>query len=547
VSIFKKLIVVLMSLILIACKQDNKPPRLVVLIAVDHLAHFTYNHYLPVFTGGFKWLDEHGVTFDNAHHEHGYSATGPGHFVLGSGQYPGPAGMLGNNWYERELEKNVYCVEDPDAQALDIPVYSVSYDKVNATSFGDWLKANSPESKVYSVSCKDRASVLMGGKNPDLAIWYNWRGAFTTTDYYTDEIPLWLKDFNREANIYAYKDSLWTRSLPESVYAEYAHADSFYGETDRYLKENYSPIFPIGYEAGWDEKKVYSEIASRPWMDRITLDLASRVIKENSLGKDDTPDVLTIGLSVLDWINHYYGPYSHEAMDHLVKIDQYIEAFLKDLDQQVGLENVVFAMTTDHGGMPLPEHWTKVMGKPGGRVDEELYIATRAAAYAKIDSLYGHHDYIIRHGSSYYYNLEMMDSMGVDQNLVSSIIQSHMESVEGIYRVYTKTELLAAKPSDRNAYRLSHFMHPVKSPDLYTLIEEGWLFRHPYGTSHSTPYDYDSHAPLVFSHSSFTKTILADSVATVDIAVTLGDILGVKPTNKVDGKSLLVSLPRAAD
>jgi len=30
-----------------------------------------------------------------------------------------------------------------------------------------------------------------------------------------------------------------------------------------------------------------------------------------------------------------------------------------------------------------------------------------------------------------------------------------------------------------------------------------------------------------------------DSVATVDMAVIIGDLLGVKPLNKVDGKSLL--------
>jgi len=36
-----------------------------------------------------------GIEFRNAHHEHGYPVTGVGHFVLGSGLYPGPVGFWG--------------------------------------------------------------------------------------------------------------------------------------------------------------------------------------------------------------------------------------------------------------------------------------------------------------------------------------------------------------------------------------------------------------------------------------------------------------------
>jgi len=530
-------ILLLSILFLFACKPEEKP-RLVVVIALDHFAYFTYDHYRPVFTGGFKWLIDHGNRFDNAHHEHGYCSTGPGHFVLGSGLHPGPAGIPGNNWYDRITKKDVYCVEDPDANELEIPAYQVSYNKVNGSSYGDWLKAASPQSKVYGVACKDRASIMMSGKTPDLAIWYNWRGSFTTNDYYTDAIPPWLKGFNDKLNILSYRDSIWTNDVPPKLLAEYTHGDSFYGETDRFETSTYSPVFPIGFEAEWDDAKIMTEVAARPWMDRMTLDLATNIVHENGLGQDKYPDVLNIGLSTMDLLAHYYGPFSQEVMDHLLKVDGYLETFIEYLDQEVGLEHVVFVLTSDHGGLPLPEHWTQIMKKPGGRVDEEVYLATRARAYAELDSLYGSHDYILRRGSTYYYDFSKMDSLSVKQTVVDSILQTYMESVEGVYRLYTKAELLAATPEDHLAYRLRNFMHPELSPDLYTLIEEGWLFRNPYGTSHSTPYEYDSHVPLLISSEQLQSVSLMDSVATVDLAPTLGDILGVDPLNKVDGKSL---------
>ncbi len=525
-------------LILAACKPEPKP-RLLVFISMDHFAYHTYNHYRPAFTGGFKWLEDHGVSFENAHHEHGYTSTGPGHFVLGSGMYPGPAGVLGNNWWDRIQKKNVYCVEDPDAQALDIPAGNLSYDKVNGSSFGDWLKASSPRSKVYSVACKDRAAIMLGGKNPDLADWYNWQGAFTTTDYYTREIPAWLKDFNADLHLLSYRDSVWTPLCPAADYLAYAHADSFYGETDRYLTNPYSPVFPIGFEPEWDDSRIYTEIAGRPWMDRITLELALRAAKEAHLGQDATPDVLNIGLSPLDLIAHYYGPYSWEAMDHLLRVDQYLKTFLETLDVEIGLENVVIALSTDHGGLPLPEHWTQVMGKTGGRVNEEVYLATRAAAYALIDSTYGDHDFIYRKGSSYYYDHAAMDERSVQASVIDSILQHYMESVEGVHRLYTKAELLAADSSDEIRWRLRHFMHPVLSPDLYTLEEYGWIFRNPWGTTHSTPYDYDSHVPFIVARQGESARRIGEHVSTVDIAPTLAEILGIKPADRVDGKSVL--------
>ena len=532
------LTLLIVTLVLFSCKEKTKQPKLVVVISIDHLAHFTYDHYRPAFTQGFKWLHDHGISFENAHHEHGYCATGPGHFVLGSGKHPGPAGILGNYWYDRDLKKDVYCVDDSTANELDIPANHVSYGPVKATAYGDWLKTTSPESKVFAVACKDRAAIMMGGKNPDLAVWYNWRGNFTTTDYYTDKIPSWLFDFNAGNNILSYRDSLWTTTLDPAMLAEYTHGDSFYGESDRYDNDIYTPTLPIGFEQEWDDAKIGTEIASRPWMDRMTLDLAERTVLENQLGLDATPDILSIGLSTMDLLAHYYGPFSHEVMDHLMKLDGYMMEFIEFLESEVGLENVIFALSSDHGGLPLPEHWTHIQKRIGGRVNEAHYLETRRKAYAVIDSLYGNHDFIHRSGSSYYYDQDMMASLGVEQAVVDSILQTYMESVEGIHRLYTRQELLEADKTDFRKARLRNFMHPRLSPDLYSLLEEGWLYRNPYGTSHSTPYEYDSHVPLIFSHVGSQARSLMDSVATVDLAPTLGDILGVQPTNEIDGKSL---------
>ena len=42
----------------------------------------------------------------------------------------------------------------------------------NAFTVGDMLKAQSPASRVVGVSFKDRAAILMGGRQADAAYWY---------------------------------------------------------------------------------------------------------------------------------------------------------------------------------------------------------------------------------------------------------------------------------------------------------------------------------------------------------------------------------------
>ncbi len=76
----------------------------------------------------------------------------------------------------------------------------------------------------------------------------------------------------------------------------------------------------------------------RPWLGREVLKISKQTIIEDKLGSRESPDLLFIGLSAMDWIIHDYGPYSQETMDALIKVDQYLGRFFKDVDKIVGLE-----------------------------------------------------------------------------------------------------------------------------------------------------------------------------------------------------------------
>ena len=343
-------------------------PKLVITLVVDQMRPDLLTRFDDLYTGGFRWLMDHGIWFTDAHHEHSYTATGPGHFAIGSGQYPGRVGVIGNSFYDRDLQKKVNCVEDPDAHVVGAEEGKArSYSRYNTTGLGDWVKSSFSNSKVISIGGKDRTAVLLGGQKPDLALYFNYAGRFISSDYYVESLPDWANQFNTSLNAEAYKDSLWTKSLPDDVYLKYAREDFYQGELDDYLNDDYSPVFPIGIDPKNNPKEYFM---ARPWFEREILNLAKEAVVNENLGVDSSPDLLFIGFSAMDWMIHDYGPFSQEIMDAFIKLDKYLGNFIEFLDKSVGLNNVQFVLTGDHGGLPLPEYVIE-QGGIAGRINRE--------------------------------------------------------------------------------------------------------------------------------------------------------------------------------
>ena len=59
------------------------PPKLVILLVVDQMRPDLLTRFNDLYRGGFRWLIDQGIWFTNTHHEHSYTATGPGHTAIG--------------------------------------------------------------------------------------------------------------------------------------------------------------------------------------------------------------------------------------------------------------------------------------------------------------------------------------------------------------------------------------------------------------------------------------------------------------------------------
>ena len=532
----KKLLGLFISVCLFgSCTRDAPQIKLVVLMVADQLRPDLLSRFDNLYTGGFRWLIDNGVSFTNVHHEHSYTATGPGHYVIGTGQYPGPGGVLGNSFYDRVLSKKVNCVEDPVAKPIGGDGNARSYVRYGTTGIGDWMKSADSLSKVFSIGGKDRAAVFLGGKHPDMVLYYNYHDRFISSDYYAESVPPWLDSFNQDLNIETYRDSLWTRSLPDSLYLKYAREDYFYGETDSYRNEPYSPVFPIGFDPDVDSGE---EIMGMPWFEKFTLNLCESVLNEESLGQDDHVDLLSISFSAMDWIIHRYGPFSQEVMDASIKLDEYLGDFISDLDRSIGLEHIEFILTADHGGLPLPEY-ERSQGRKSGRIDRDELIEAFEWIEDEIAEVYAK-NLFVRDGVNYFFNLGKLKKRNTQLSGPAGIIKKYLPKVNGIEKVFTKQEILDADTTDKIIRRMKNMIHPERSPDVLALVSSGNIYRFPYGTGHGTPYDYDTHVPLLFSRKNRPKRQVSGRVATVDIAPTIGHILSIPIPESVDGKILKI-------
>ena len=184
-------------------------PRLVLLIAVDQLRYDYLTRFRADFNGGFRRLLTQGAVFTNAHLEHYPSVTAVGHATMLTGAPPSVSGIVGNDWYDRALKKNVTSVEDPAVQRSR-GGNAASPHRLLVSTVGDQLKMAGRASKVVGLSLKDRSAILPGGRMADGAYWYDAKsGTFTSSTWYFPELPGWVRDWNAHRTADRFAGQSW--------------------------------------------------------------------------------------------------------------------------------------------------------------------------------------------------------------------------------------------------------------------------------------------------------------------------------------------------
>lgn len=213
--------------------KPSTRPRLVILIIIDQFRNDYLDRFRPYFVeGGFNRLMS-GARFTTCRYNYAITATGPGHASIATGTYSNIHGIIENEWYDRALKRPVNCVEDPDTRIVDSARGSgekrgASPHFLLGSTLGDELRlASNFQSKVISVSLKDRAAILPGGHTANAAYWYQAStGRFVSSTYYMTALPHWAAGFDDGLPAKEYCGKAW-KALDETpgasgqVFTEY--------------------------------------------------------------------------------------------------------------------------------------------------------------------------------------------------------------------------------------------------------------------------------------------------------------------------------------
>jgi hypothetical protein len=116
-------------------------------------------------------------------------------------------------------------------------------------------------------------------------------------------------------------------------------------------------------------------------------------------------------------------------------------------------------------------------------------------------------------------------------------------AVPGVLRV-DRMDALARADTVRDAVarRWLHMLPPEYPVPVVVTLTPGSVWGTRTAAEHGTPNDYDAHVPLILGGAPFAAGHHAAPVRVVDLAPTLAQVLGVRPTERVDGRVLREAL-----
>ena len=506
---------------------DSKP-ALVLLIAIDQLRNDRIDASLP---GGLGKLAREGKMYTDASLDHGLTSTCPGHAVIMTGVNPSKAGIPGNYYIDTASWTLRYCVED------DAPEHLVlggeegrSPWMLTEPTLGQRVKALF-NGRSFSVSGKDRAAIMMAGHEADGVYWFDKdQVRFTTSKFYEQSLPDYVNTFNK----------LFVDSLPllwEHDAGRF-RADDYIGESD-----DNSRVSGHSIRDG-DTDELGERIYDSPYLDKLTFELARRIVTEEALGQKGVTDVLTISLSANDTVGHQYGPYSAESEHTLNIIDAELAMLLELLDQTVGEDRYIVALTSDHGVANLPE-WQSELGKnrcpiEGGRIGLYGFVGGLLFdIYAEYTAPWDlPTDLVMFSGSQLYINRPYLAQNQLEFDQVVSGLRRILESEPGVKKLWTRYEIENTQSSEARLLRNS--IVEGSSGDLFLQIEQDCIISNT-GTTHGSLYDYDRSIPLIFYGQWVSPGVDTTPVNSIDIAPTLMEVLGIPLPSGLDGKALELS------
>ncbi len=508
-----------------AYAQTNSPPKLVVGIVIEQMRYDYFARFGKNFDDdGFKKIIKEGIFCKNTQFDCIINQTASGYATIATGCYPNAHGIIADEWYDRRKKNLISCTADKRQRAV-----GSSSEKGNcsprllvAPTLADELKmATNGRSRVVSISMRENAAILSGGKKPDGAFWFDDRsGRWITSDYYMKSLPAWVNDFNAENIPSISLTKEWTLLLSPDKYADCLPDENPYEKGYLGLLKK----FPHDLQNLNRRTREFSIFAQTPQANAFTKDFAIAAIESENLGKDDTPDLLMVSFSTAGYLADAFPPNSVEIADVFYRLDQNIAALVQYLEKNIGKENFLLYITSDHG-VDYSYEYLKENNYPTGKFN---YKVTNSLLVSLLKNVHGRGDYV-----KFYTNSQFYLNRNFIEEKKKSLKHFQEISAEFIADFQAVSEVMPSFRLEQNYYpegiyrKMKNSYYPKRSGDLFINLHPGWKEDLDGKTSYSNGYEALTHVPLLWYGWRIKPKRIARKIEPIDIAPTISNILGI--------------------
>lgn len=477
--------------------------------------------------GGFKRLLEGGQSVV-ADYNYLFSQTGVDQATIYTGLLPAEHGIPVHQWYDRLREKRQSNVASEKYLAIgeEEGQSGLSPERLQALTLGCALKMNNSFAKVYSISLNGEDAVLSGGNCSDMAFWLSENnGKWTSSEYYADSLPGWLKLYNAKIESDFYIRRGWMPLEMENVNQTALKLKSKIGVGNRFF-----------YDISQAKRKfdTYRVLKATPYANTLVTDLAECLIMEEKLGKDNDADLLMLNFSCLDYMNRDFGVYAPEFRDLLLRMDQNLAKLFAVLDEKVGKGSYTFFLTFSEARELLPEEMEKM------KISAGYFSIFKAVALLKsyLNLVYGAGDWVMDYDAGQIYlNRGLIEKNKLSLKEVQDKVADFMVEFEGVARVLTANSLTHNVSSSGTEVLFQNSFSQKRSGDILYGLQPTWVPELKDLEDSYARYSKRNKVPL-FLYGAGIHTPERQECYMTDVLPTLCDVLGISVPYTARGKSL---------
>ena len=502
-------------------------PKLVIGVLVDQMRwDYLYRYNNRFGNDGLRRILKEGFSCENTFIPYVPTVTAIGHTSVYTGSVPSLHGIMGNDWYSKELGRNLYCTEDDSAQTVGSSSSAGKMSPKNlwSNTITDELRmATNFQNKTIAIALKDRGSILPGGHTANGAYWFdNASGGWVSSTFYMDALPGWVEKFNERKLPDSFLKKNWNTLYPTATYKQSTADDKPYegrlaggGNTFPHITDSIT-------------RNKYELFRNTPYGNTYTFEMAKAAIEAEGLGKRAVTDFLAVSFSTPDYIGHTFGPNSIEVEDNYLRFDKEMGAFLTYLDARIGKGQYVLFLTADHAVAHVPafmeEH--KMPGK-----------SLTGIPFTKLlnDSIHKRFDVadVVSAVGNYqvYFNDKIISKHKLDKKLLEQFVCDQLLGMEGIAKAFPLAQASVVPLPEKVRTMAVNGYNQKRSGDIIFMMKPQWFTGGRTGTTHGSWNPYDAHIPLLWFGWGIKSGKSNREVYMTDIAPTLAALLHIQMPN----------------